>query len=91
MDEGAAFKKLLIESPSILNNYVTKRLRYFKELHEIVPVKNEILMFSAHYGVMEQTFNEQNFELSSVLELEFDVQIDECKMKAQGEHAILGK
>ena len=51
----------------ILNNYVKKRLRYVSELQEIVPVKNEVLMFSAHYATVEQTFNEQNFDLSSVL------------------------
>ena len=91
MDEGAAFKKIFIELPSILNNYVTKRLRQFKELHEIEPVKNEILLFSGHYGFVEQTLNVQNFDMYSVLGLEFDVQIDECEMRAEGEHVILGK
>ena len=91
MDEGAAFKKIFIELPSILKNYVIKRLRYFKELHEIEPVKNDILLFSGHYGLVIQTLNEQNFDLSSVLTLEFDVKIDECEMRVEGEHVILGK
>ena len=55
MDEGAAFKKFFIELPSILNNYVTKGLRYFKELHEIEPWK--ILLENGNIREDERTFS----------------------------------
>ena len=39
---------------------------------------------------MEKTFNEHNYDLSSVLDLEFKVVMDHTKMKAEGENSILG-
>ena len=91
IDEGAAFKKVFIELPSILRNYIDKRLRYFKELHKIEKVSNDILLFSGNYGLIVQTLIQRNFDLSSVLILDFLVKVGETELGIEGEHEILGK
>ena len=88
--DDAIYKKMYIEIPSALNSYCKKRIRYIEEQQKINPAKLDILTFSAHHKQVEKLFNEKNFDLSSVLILEFAVVLGETQLKVEGEHEILG-
>ena len=89
MADEAIYKKIFIEIPYILSSLCKKRLNYVEEQQTITRAELDILTFIAHHKTVEQVFNEKNMDLSSVLELEFNVILEETQLKVEEEHQIL--